>query len=65
MPFHLTTGKLRTLVRRVLGWPNVVVVTSYEGLKSLKSLLLPLDWDYGIVDEGQRIRNPDAQVRRL
>lgn len=58
----LTAGKLRALIRRVLGWPNVVVVTSYEGMKSLKALLLPCNWDYCILDEGQRIRNPDAAV---
>eukprot|EP00752_Nemacystus_decipiens_P004421 g4036.t1 len=55
-------GKLRTLIRRVLGWPDVVVVTSYEGMKSLKALLLPCNWDYCVLDEGQRIRNPDAEV---
>lgn len=58
----LTAGKLRALVRRVLSWPDIVVVTSYEGLKTLKALLLPCNWDYGILDEGQRIRNPDAAV---
>lgn len=42
-----------------------MVLASYEGLKSLKALLLPCNWDYGILDEGQRIRNPDAEVRCL
>eukprot|EP00903_Cladosiphon_okamuranus_P019263 g17709.t1 len=57
-----SSGKLRALIRRVLGWPHVVVVTSYEGMKSLKALLLPCNWDYCVLDEGQRIRNPDAEV---
>lgn len=52
-------------MRRVLGWPSVVVLASYEGLKTLKALLLPCNWDYGVLDEGQRIRNPDAEVRCL
>lgn len=38
------------------------MVTSYEGMKSLKALLLPCNWDYCVLDEGQRIRNPDAEV---
>lgn len=61
--FTLGAGKLRALVRRILGLPDVVVVTSYEGMKSLKALLLPCNWDYCVLDEGQRIRNPDAEVR--
>lgn len=31
-------------------------------MKSLKALLLPCNWDYCVLDEGQRIRNPDAEV---
>lgn len=53
------------MIRRVLGWPDVIVVTSYEGMKSLKALLLPCNWDYCVLDEGQRIRNPDAEVPRV
>ncbi|CAM9824223.1 unnamed protein product [Ectocarpus sp. 12 AP-2014] len=56
------SGKLRALIRRILGWPEVVVVASYEGMKSLKAFLLPCNWDYCVLDEGQRIRNPDAEV---
>lgn len=56
------TGKLRALIRRILSWPGVVLVTSYEGMKALNALLLPCNWDYCILDEGQRIRNPDAKV---
>lgn len=59
----LIPDKLRNLIHRVLTWPEVVIVTSYEGMKSLKSHLLPCNWDYSILDEGQRIRNPDAEVR--
>lgn len=50
-------------MRRVLGWSDVVAIASYEGMKSLKAFLLPCNWDYCILDEGQRIRNPDAEVR--
>lgn len=63
--YLLLTGKVRTFVQQICGWSNIVVVISYEGLKSLKTSLLPCDWDYGILDEGQRIRNPDAEVTEL
>jgi SNF2 family DNA or RNA helicase len=45
--------------------PGVAIVTSYEGLKALQSALLPHPWDVAILDEGQRIRNPDAEVTLL
>lgn len=65
LPLLVTSsiGRLRTLIRRVLSFRDVVVVTSYEGMKSLKAFLLPCNWDYCVLDEGQRIRNPDAEVR--
>jgi DNA excision repair protein ERCC-6 len=40
-------------------------VTSYEGLKALQTVLLPHPWDVAVLDEGQRIRNPDAEVTLL
>lgn len=39
-----------------------VVVTTYAGLKSYRSLLLDRDWGYCILDEGHKIRNPDSQI---
>jgi SNF2 family DNA or RNA helicase len=45
--------------------PGVAIVTSYEGLKALQSVLLPHPWDVAVLDEGQRIRNPDAEVTLL
>ncbi|KAG5357952.1 DNA repair protein [Yarrowia sp. B02] len=39
-----------------------VVVTTYAGLKSYRSLLLDREWGYCILDEGHKIRNPDSQI---
>ncbi|CAM9176674.1 unnamed protein product [Choristocarpus tenellus] len=57
-----STGKVRTMVRKVLSFHGVVLITSYNGLKSLKTMLVPHNWDYCVLDEGQVIRNPDAEV---
>jgi DNA excision repair protein ERCC-6 len=42
-----------------------VVLAGYEGLRRHAGLLLPLDWGYVILDEGHRIRNPDAEITLL
>ncbi|KAG5355219.1 Protein CHROMATIN REMODELING 8 [Yarrowia sp. C11] len=39
-----------------------VVVTTYAGLKSYRSLLLDREWGYCVLDEGHKIRNPDSQI---
>jgi DNA excision repair protein ERCC-6 len=39
-----------------------IVITSFSGLVSNKSDLLKQNFDYIILDEGHKIRNPDAQI---
>jgi len=39
-----------------------IVLTTYEGLRAHRDLLLPLPWSYVVLDEGHKIRNPDADV---
>lgn len=39
-----------------------VVVTSYGSLRLNQDLLLPHAWGLAILDEGDRIRNPDAET---
>ena len=41
---------------------NGVLITSYSGVAQFSERLLGLDWDYVILDEGHKIRNPDAQA---
>ncbi len=43
----------------------LVYLTSYEGLRMLSEPLLSHHWDACILDEAQRVRNPDAQVTLL
>ena len=39
-----------------------VLITSFSGLVSNKAELLKQNFDYIILDEGHKIRNPDAQI---
>lgn len=44
------------------GGPGHVLVTTYATLRAKKALLLRHDWHYVVLDEGHKIRNPDAAV---
>lgn len=39
-----------------------VLVTTYSGLQSYAPLLIPVDWQYAILDEGHKIRNPNTAI---
>jgi len=39
-----------------------VLVTTYSGLQTYADLLLPMDWEYAILDEGHKIRNPNTAI---
>ncbi len=39
-----------------------VLVTSYSNLRIHEDELLRYNWDYVILDEGHKIRNPDARI---
>lgn len=39
-----------------------VLVTTYSGLQTYATLLIPVDWEYAILDEGHKIRNPDTVI---
>ena len=55
--------KVGRFVRRVLGLGDgLVCITTYESLKLLRKELLSHAWSYVALDEGQTIRNPDADV---
>ena len=41
---------------------NGVLVTSYSGLRQHQERLLTQRFDYIILDEGHKIRNPDAEI---
>ena len=47
---------------RQMGRSRGVLLTSYSAMTSHKELLVEQDWHYVILDEGHKIRNPDAQI---
>jgi len=55
------TGSRNSLIRSI-NYHNGILVLSYQSLITYKELLSELNWGYCILDEGHKIRNPDAQV---
>ncbi|KAK8214195.1 SNF2 family N-terminal domain-containing protein [Phyllosticta capitalensis] len=39
-----------------------VLVTTYSGLQQYAQFLLPVRWGYAVLDEGHKIRNPNARI---
>lgn len=39
-----------------------VLVTTYSGLQTYAELLIPMDWEYAVLDEGHKIRNPNTAI---
>lgn len=39
-----------------------VLVTTYSGLQTYAEFLIPTDWEYAVLDEGHKIRNPNAAI---
>lgn len=39
-----------------------ILITSYSGMLNHKNLLVASQWHYVILDEGHKIRNPQAKV---
>ncbi|MCJ1442365.1 MAG: hypothetical protein MMC23_002859 [Stictis urceolatum] len=39
-----------------------VLVTTYSGLQTYSNLLVPINWGYAVLDEGHKIRNPNAAI---
>lgn len=39
-----------------------ILVTTYSGLQSYAELLIPIDWEYAVLDEGHKIRNPNTAI---
>lgn len=45
-----------------MGLSEGVWMCRYEGLRFRREALLPIRWGYAILDEGHKIRNPDADI---
>lgn len=39
-----------------------VLITTYSGLQTYAELLIPVDWEYAVLDEGHKIRNPNTAI---
>ncbi|XP_046572869.1 LOW QUALITY PROTEIN: DNA excision repair protein ERCC-6-like [Haliotis rubra] len=55
------SGKEQDLVYRVVRNQGVIV-TSFSTLVIHQDIILPYNWHYVILDEGHKIRNPNAQI---
>ncbi|KAL4875453.1 SNF2 family N-terminal domain-containing protein [Aspergillus karnatakaensis] len=51
----------RKVVKRVVEEGHVLV-TTYSGLQSYASLLIPIEWGAAVLDEGHKIRNPNTSI---
>lgn len=54
--------KWDSLIIRVLRSRSGLLITTYEQLRLLGEKLLDIEWGYAVLDEGHRIRNPNAEV---
>ncbi|KAL6779652.1 hypothetical protein ACKKBG_A13170 [Auxenochlorella protothecoides x Auxenochlorella symbiontica] len=52
----------QALVSELAGSAAGLLLTTYEHMRLQRELLLSVDWGYVILDEGHKIRNPDAEV---
>lgn len=55
------SGSKNTLIR-LINKAKGILITTYSCINDYQDYLIPLDWHYVILDEGHKIRNPDAQV---
>lgn len=56
------SNKWDSLINRVLRSESGLLITTYEQLRLLGERLLDIEWGYAVLDEGHRIRNPNAEV---
>ncbi|KAE8771632.1 DNA repair and recombination protein RAD26 [Hordeum vulgare] len=49
------------LISRVVNSGSGLLLTTYEQLSIIREKLLDIEWGYVVLDEGRRIRNPNAE----
>lgn len=57
-----SNGKWDSLINRVLRSESGLLITTYEQLRIVGEKLLNVEWGYAVLDEGHRIRNPNAEI---
>ena len=60
-PLTKAQKSARKIVDRVIEEGHILV-TTYSGLQSYAELLIPIDWEYAVLDEGHKIRNPNTAI---
>ena len=60
-PLSKSEKAAKTIVDRVIEEGHVLV-TTYSGLQTYAELLIPVDWEYVVLDEGHKIRNPNTAI---
>ncbi|XP_076928066.1 protein CHROMATIN REMODELING 8-like [Bidens hawaiensis] len=60
--YSKSNKKWDSLINHVLRSESGLLITTYEQLRILGEKLLDIEWGYAVLDEGHRIRNPNAEV---
>ncbi|MCJ1431087.1 hypothetical protein MMC27_000437 [Xylographa pallens] len=60
-PMSKSQKAAKRIVDRVVQEGHVLV-TTYSGLQTYAELLIPIDWEYTVLDEGHKIRNPNTAI---
>lgn len=63
--FRPMAGKSQKAAQRIIDSvvrKGHVLVTTYTGLQTYAEDLLRVEWDYAVLDEGHKIRNPNAEI---
>ncbi|KAL6718389.1 DNA repair protein rhp26 [Lecanora helva] len=60
-PLTSAQKSARRIVNRVAEEGHILV-TTYSGLQTYADLLIPLQWEYAVLDEGHKIRNPNTAI---
>jgi DNA excision repair protein ERCC-6 len=60
-PRSKSSKAAKKIVDRVVRHGHVLV-TTYAGLQTYADVLIPVDWDYAVLDEGHKIRNPNTSI---
>ena len=60
-PLTKAQKSAKNIVDRVIEEGHILV-TTYSGLQTYAELLIPIDWEYAVLDEGHKIRNPNTAI---
>ena len=53
---------MKNAIRNATRDPKGLVITTYECLRGMRKDLLTVRWGYAVLDEGHKIRNPEADI---